>query len=205
MSGGASKAATASSPRSSGAASWPRRSRRWSRRTRSCARRSPKAELARNVDRQVVCRRREEPRGPAGAGAEAARGTDVLSRHRFARGRHRRVAHSALPDPAGGGRAALSPAARAGAVDAPGRRRFRRRQHPDRGCARQSPRAAAASQMRVRRRAPTGQLPFQFRYFQNLEQDVVLPDGLRAARGQRRGALDAPRACARILPVAGPG
>ena len=50
-----------------------------------------------------------------------------------------------------------------------------------------------------------GQLPFQFRYFQNLEQDVVLPEGFepRAVNVEVRSARA--RTCARILSVAGSG
>jgi hypothetical protein len=39
-----------------------------------------------------------------------------------------------------------------------------------------------------------GQLPFQFRYFQNLEQDIVLPEGFepRAVNVEVRSARLAP-------------
>ena len=39
------------------------------------------------------------------------------------------------------------------------------------------PAQLALADMRGAKTRADGQLPFQFRYFQNLEQDVVLPEG----------------------------
>ena len=46
----------------------------------------------------------------------------------------------------------------------------------------------------ARKTRADGQLPFQFRYFQNLEQDVVLPAGFepRAVNVEVRSARQAP-------------
>ena len=37
---------------------------------------------------------------------------------------------------------------------------------------------------------PRAQLPFSFRYFQTIEQDVTLPEGFQAVRGRGAGALE---------------
>ena len=57
------------------------------------------------------------------------------------------------------------------------------------------PVAAGACARRAAKTRADGQVPFQFRYFQNLEQDVVLPEGFEPRPSTSKCARRASRLC----------
>jgi hypothetical protein len=136
-----------------------------------------KVELASKVDNKSYGDVEKNLRRPAGPGPQTTRGADVLSRHRFARGRHRRPAYPGFSGAIRRRRAALPAAARVATVDA-----WKTQWSPAPSTSRSRARAPTGPNSSVCRssRIPskgTGQLQFKFRYFQKFEQGVVLPEG----------------------------
>ena len=185
MSGAASKAATASSPRFSIAASSTPRSNRSKKRTRSCAREVAAAELrATSIDKAYgdvekkladlqaqVLKHREELTFYRGiVSPEDGIGGLRIQRFQVLPGgvdNHYRLrlvlVQSMRQDAVVSGSVS---------IQIEGMRGNKPVQLTLRGCGR-------------RNAQPMGRCRFQFRYFQNLEQTIVLPSGFEPKRGER--------------------